>query len=82
MILEAICMPFIWIINGIISLLPVLNYIPTSIVDTVSLLMKAMQFFPSDVWIMVIGNVTFWVAGHLIVGLVKFILGFIPTMSG
>lgn len=74
MILEGICMPFIWIIEGLISILPVLTYIPTSIADTISLLMKAMQFFPNDVWIMVLGNVIFWTTIHLLVGLIKFIL--------
>lgn len=82
MILQAICMPFFLIVNGIIGLLPVLTYIPTSIVDTINLLMKAMQFFPTDVWIMTIGNIIFWTSVHLVVGLIKFIVGFIPTMSG
>lgn len=82
MILEGICMPFIWIIEGLINMLPILTYLPTSIVDTISLLMKAMQFFPSDVWVMTLGNIVFWTTIHLIIGLVKFILGFIPTMDG
>lgn len=82
MIIEAICMPFILIIKGIISLLPILTYIPTSIIDTTTLLIKAMQFFPTDVWIIVIGNIIFWTSVHLVIGLIKFIVGFIPTMSG
>lgn len=82
MIIEAICMPFILIIRGIIALLPVLTYIPTSIADTITLLIKAMQFFPVDVWIIAIGNIVFWTSVHLVVGLIKFIVGFIPTMSG
>lgn len=82
MILEAICMPFFWLISGIINLLPVMTYLPTSLADTITLLMKAMQFFPSDVWVMTIGSIIFWTTVHLVVGLIKFILGFIPTMSG
>ena len=82
MILEAICMPFFWLISGIINLLPVMTYLPTSLTDTITLLMKAMQFFPSDVWVMTIGSIIFWTTVHLVFGLIKFILGFIPTMSG
>ena len=82
MIVELICMPFFLLVDGLISLLPALTYIPTSVADTISLLLKAMQFFPTDVWIMAIGNIVFWTSVHLIVGLIKFILGFIPTMDG
>lgn len=77
-----ICYPFILLAHGVIALLPVLTYIPNSVVSTINLLMKAMQFFPTDVWFMTIGNILFWVSVHLIVGLIKFILGFIPTMDG
>ena len=61
--------------------MPALTYIPTSIVDTVSLLLKAMQFFPTDVWIMVIGNVVFWIALHFIIALIKFVLSWIPFIN-
>ena len=67
--------------NGLIALLPVLTYIPTSIVDTLSLLLKAMQFFPTDVWIMVIGNILFWVSLHFVVSLLKFVLSLIPFVN-
>ena len=82
MIIELICTPFFLIAQGIISLIPVLNELPTTIVDTVSLLSKAMSFFPTDVWVMAIGNIIFWTTVHLIIGLIKFILGFVPTMDG
>lgn len=82
MITELICAPFILLAHGVIALIPVLTYIPTSIVDTINLLLKAMQFFPTDVWIMTLGNIIFWTSVHLIVGLIKFIVGWIPTMDG
>lgn len=82
MIVELICSPFILLAHGVIALIPILTYIPTSIVDTLNLLLKAMQFFPTDVWFVTLGNITFWISVHLIMGLIKFILGFIPTMDG
>lgn len=82
MIIELLCSPFFLLANGIIALIPVITYIPTSIVDTITLLLKAMQFFPIDVWVMCIGNIIFWITVHLVIGLIKFILGFIPMMDG
>lgn len=81
MIIKLICSPFFILIDGIIALMPTLTYIPTSIVDTVSLLTKAMQFFPTDVWVMVIGNIVFWTVLHFIVSLIKFIVGWIPFIN-
>ena len=82
MIVELWSIPFIILINGIISIMPTFDSLPSSFTDTISLLLKAMNFFPSDVWIMVIGNILFWTGIHFLVGLIKFILGFIPTMDG
>ena len=82
MIIELICSPFFLIAQGIISLIPVSESLAPSLVDTISLLIKAMSFFPADVWAFAIGNILFWVAIHLLIGLIKFILGFIPTMDG
>lgn len=81
MIVELICSPLLVFIKGIIGALPVLTYIPNSIVDTTDMLLKAMQFFPSDVWIMVIGNIVFWITVHLIWAIIKFILGLIPFID-
>ena len=82
MIVELLCAPFFLLAQGLINLMPVLTYIPTSVVDTVTLLLKAMQFFPTDVWVMCIGNIVFWTTVHLLIGLIKFIVGWIPTMDG
>lgn len=81
MIIKLICEPFFLLIDGVIALMPVLTYIPTSIVDTVSLLLKAMQFFPVDVWIMAIGNIIFWVLLHFTISLIKFIVSWIPFIN-
>lgn len=81
MIIKLICSPFFLLIDGVIALIPVLTYIPTSIVDTISLLMKAVQFFPTDVWIMVISNIVFWIILHFIISLIKFVVGWIPFVN-
>ena len=81
MIIKLICSPFFLLIDGVIAMIPILTYIPNSIVDTISLLLKAMQFFPTDVWIMVIGNIVFWIALHFIIALIKFIVSWIPFIN-
>ncbi len=81
MIIELMCMPLLIFSKGIIGIIPVLTYIPTSIVNTTELLIKAMQFFPSDVWIMVIGNIVFWITVHLIWAIIQFILKLIPFIN-
>lgn len=81
MIIELICLPLLIFSKGIIGMIPVLTYIPTSIVNTTELLIKAMQFFPSDVWIMVIGNIVFWITVHLIWAIIQFILKLIPFIN-
>lgn len=81
MIIKLICAPFFLMVNGFINLLPILTYIPTSIVDTITLILKAMQFFPTDVWIMVIGNIVFWISLHFVISLFKFVLGLIPFVN-
>lgn len=69
--------------NVIISSMPSMSFSNSNfIIDTISLLSKAMKFFPADVWALAIGNIIFWIGLHLIVGFIKFILGFIPTMDG
>ena len=81
MILQLTCMPLLLLIKGAILLLPILTYVPNSIVSTLDLLLKAMQFFPNDVWFIVIGNIVFWITLHLAWSFVKFILGLIPFVG-
>lgn len=81
MIIELICSPLLLFAKGIIAILPVLTYIPNSIVSTLDLLLKAMQFFPLDVWIMVIGNIVFWISLQLVWALISFILRLIPFLD-
>lgn len=81
MIVELICTPLLLLVRGILSVIPVLNYIPTSIADTITLLLKAMQFFPFDVWFICISSFVFWITLHLIYGFINFILRLIPIVN-
>lgn len=81
MIIQLICTPLLLFSKGILAIIPVLTYLPNSIVTTLDMLLKAMQFFPADVWIMVIGNIVFWITLHLIWAIINFILRLIPFIN-
>lgn len=81
MIIELICAPLFLLVRGILSLIPVLTYIPNSIVDTVTMLIKAMQFFPFDVWFICISSFVFWTTLHLVYSFINFILRLIPFLN-
>lgn len=81
MVIQLICTPLILMIKGAIALLPVLTYIPENIINTIEMLKKAMLFFPADVWVIVIGNIIFWVTLHFVWGIIKFVLSLIPFVN-
>lgn len=81
MIIELICSPLLLMVRGITNIIPILTYIPNSIVDTITLLLKAMQFFPFDVWFICISSFIFWITVHLVYGLINFILRLIPIVN-
>lgn len=81
MIIELICMPLFLLVRGILGIIPVLTYIPTSIADTITLIVKGMQFFPFDVWFICISSFVFWITVHLIYGIINFILKLIPILG-
>lgn len=81
MVIQLICTPLILLIKGAIALLPVLTYIPENIINTIEMLKKAMLFFPTDVWVIVIGNIIFWVTLHFVWGIIKFVLSLIPFVN-
>ena len=81
MIVELLCSPFFFFINGITALIPALQSIPDYIVEVIVLIKKAMLFFPTDIWILVIGNILYWIVLHFIISLIKFVLGLIPFVN-
>ena len=81
MIIQLMCTPLLMFSKGIIAVLSVLTFIPNSIVSTLDLILKAMQFFPADVWIMVIGNIVFWITLQLIWSIIHFVLRLVPFLN-
>ena len=74
MIIELICFPFISIIKGLISLIPVLGLGVNSIVSVMNLLLTALNFFPVESWVMVVGSVIFWITINISLNIGRFAL--------
>ncbi|MFR8104036.1 MAG: hypothetical protein ACLU8F_02975 [Clostridia bacterium] len=81
MIVQWMCTPLLVIVKGFIGLLPVFSYLPNSIVNVLDLLLKAIQFFPIDVWIVIIGNIVFWLTSQLLFAILHFVAGLIPCLN-
>lgn len=75
MIVEFLVLPFTFILNGAINLLPAVMFSTNGFVSLLDMIIKALQFFPSDVWLMFLGTITTWLLIHFVVGIIKFVLG-------
>lgn len=81
MIISLLCAPLFLIVSSIISLLPNSIFQNQSVTGLVGMFSTAFQFFPSDVWILSLGSITFWITLHAIYGLINFILRLIPILN-
>ena len=52
MLLKLLCAPFLGIVYGFINLIPILKIPVERAAGLVSMISTALNFFPSDVWIM------------------------------
>ena len=80
MIIKLICSPFILMINGLINLLPTLGVGVKYITDIAQMISIGLNFFPSDLWILVFGCIVFWFTVNTIFGIYMFILDLIPVV--
>ena len=80
MIIKLICSPFILMINGLINLLPTLGVGVKSITAIAKMISIGLNFFPSDLWILVFGCIVFWFTVNTIFGIYMFILDLIPVV--
>lgn len=81
MIIELMCTPLFLLLNGIIQLFPQAFQIPNWLADVISLLIKAMQFFPGDVWAIAIGNIVFWILAQFTWAIIEWVYKKIPGIN-
>lgn len=60
MILELLLTPIFWLVDGIISLIPAGSTLPGWAQDTANLVGIACMFFPADVWMVCLTNISMW----------------------
>lgn len=77
MIIELLCLPLRLLINGIISLLPVFDTLTDTAIGVFDMLYTALQFFPTDVWILSLGSIVFWLTTRVIMAIAFFVLDII-----
>lgn len=78
MIIKVICSPLILIVNGIIDMLPASVFNDSNVTSLLNMINTGLNFFPADVWVLILGSVVFWFVVHFAVGLYRFVLDLIP----
>ena len=78
MILQGICVLLFGIVNILLNIIPSFVWSATWMTDLIALIVKASQFFPMDVFAVVIGNIAFWVVVYFNWSLGEWVLKKIP----
>lgn len=81
MIMEMIFMPYVILINFLISLFPEGMNIPNWANSTILLLSKGLSIFPRDVWVAVLSNIAFWVSIQFIWAIIEWVYKKIPGIN-
>jgi len=81
MIIELLLEPIFFLIETIINFIPEGVSIPSWISYTVDILKYPLSIFPSDVWIMLIANVSFWYVAQMTWAIVEWIIKKIPGVN-
>lgn len=81
MILEAVMTISFAMIHTLILLMPDGYGLPDWGVHAVELISKAMIVFPVDVWLIVIGNIAFWLTAQLAWAVIEWIYKKIPGIN-
>lgn len=81
MFLELLLNPIFLLLEGLLSFLPDSFNMPGWISDAVSLINKALIFFPSDVWGVVVGSVVFWIGFQMTWAIIEWLYKKIPGVD-
>lgn len=81
MILKAICNPIFALLVALCSNISINIDTPNWITNTLSLISKALIFFPADVWVVVIGNILFWTSLHFVWAIIEWVYKKIPGIN-
>lgn len=77
MIIQLLCTPLQFLVNGLIRLLPVFDTVNSTVSGLFDMLSVALQFFPADVWILALGSIVFWLTVRTALAIAFFVLDII-----
>lgn len=81
MITEAILNPIYSILQNIVNLIPAFGDMPTWVDNAVSLISYILIFFPVDVFVFIIGNVSLWMGAHIVWSIIEWIYKKLPGVD-
>lgn len=81
MIIELLLSPIFLLITGLVALMPSAMALPDWGVASLSVISRALFFFPPDVWTTVLANISFWLFVQLSWGVIEWIYKKIPGVS-
>lgn len=81
MIVELLTIPFIAVVEFMISLIPEGFVLPSYISYTLDILKYPLSIFPIDLWVLIISNVSFWYMVQVSWAVVEWIYKKIPTIG-
>lgn len=81
MLVEFFLSPILFLINKLIEFMPQGYELPSWIGSTISLLRKGMYFFPLDVWLILIANITFWLTVQMVWAVIEWLYKKIPGVD-
>lgn len=81
MIVLLIIIAIFSLMNFLLSFLPVLSDLPLWGNSAMRLLSYGLMFFPSDVWVVVITNITFWIGIQISWSIIEWVYRKIPGVN-
>ena len=81
MLIELLCNPIFSLIDLIISQIPDGFNIPSYISYTFDILKYPLAIFPTDLWILIIGNIGFWYMAQLSWSVIEWVYKKIPAID-
>lgn len=82
MIIELLLSPIFLLVDGFISLIPSVGFtLPSWFMSFVSVVKTGLSFFPPGVFMIIIGNIAFWLIAHMTWAIIEWLYKKVPGVS-
>ncbi|MDD3016680.1 MAG: hypothetical protein PHR41_09365 [Lactococcus chungangensis] len=69
------------LVLGVLGSMPYVPELPSWVGSAVRLISSGLAFFPTDVWVVTIANIVFWLDAHLVWACVEWVYKKIPGVE-